>query len=438
VFPGLLKFFQRWLQADADRDGLPEWQHELQTGYGYWPTFGGVQPWADNTDMHTVESPDLLAYLLSEAISLQAIASTLQEAAHEQQLGTSIRTIQAALDSLWNGERYVYRDRDTHTTAPRQTVLKEGRGDQAHILAIRLDPPGRLNLRIQGGVNHTPRFKLEIKGLDLNGQEIQVSADQNAFIWQQNRGVHTTEAVFSQVDVVRFDGLSRVYSVDIHTPDTTRLDLNALLPLWAVLLPDAHQEAIIDLLRAQFVRPNGVTMCAASDPAFDPSNAAGCGGIWPFWLNLIGEGLIEAGRLDLAADLLQRLLRVQVEVLRQHKHFSEFYHSDQAVGLGTPGHLGGSVPVNLLLRVLGVRIISTGKVWTGGTYAWSGPVSVRQHGVEVQRSADGTTVTFPSGYEVQLPADAEWQAVIDPKPKPTPTIKAVRPRSITPTHTTES
>ncbi len=431
VFPGLLKFFERWLAADADHDGLPEWQHESQTGYVYWPTFGRMQPWGEYTDIRTVETPDLLAYLLSEAISLQAIAHYLNDPSHEQRLSGYVQKLQAALETLWTGERYVYRDRDTHVSAPRQTLLENGRGDQEHILALRLNIPARLNIRVSGGVDHTPRLTLHVKGLDTQGEPISRSIDQNAFIWQHNRGVFTTEDVFSQLDLIRFDGLSRVYSVSVYTPDTTRMDINSLLPLWSVGLPPERASVLVDGLNRQFLRPNGVTLNAASDPQFDPTNANGSGGIWPFWLTLIGEGLIESGHSQLAADMLHRLLTTQVEVLRRQSHFSEFYHSDQPEGLGTPDHLGGIVPVYLLLRVLGIHILSSGKVWTGGPYHWPTPVIVHQYGVTVKRSSSGTTITFLSGYEVSLPADAEWQPVTDPNPKRLPSIKSVQARSKT-------
>lgn len=430
VLPGLIKFFERWLKFDVDGDGLPEWQHEIQTGYVYWPSFGGVQPWAENTDIEMVETPDLLAYLVSEAVSLQAIAGHLGESVQEQQIAQQAQKLQAALESLWDGKRYVYRDRDTHATAARQVVLHKGSGDQQHILALKLEIPARLNVRIEGGVDHTPRFKLEIAGVNLDGKPIREISDQTAFVWQHNRGVYTSRQVFAQVDLIRCEGLSRVYTIDAYTPDTTHLDINALLPLWSVSLLPERNAALINLLTEQFLRPNGVTMCAASDSHFDPSNANGSGGVWPFWLTLIAEGLIEAGRIDLATDVLQRLIRVQVAALREHKHFYEFYHSDEPKGLGTPGYLTGSLPVYLLLRVLGVRIISSGKVWTGGPYHWPTAISIRQHGVTVQRSAQGTHITFPSGYETSLPANAEWQAVVDTKPKAA--AKPVRSRSSTP------
>ena len=414
TFPALRRFFERWLQEDRDGDSLPEWQDEAQTGYAYWPLFGG-DPWAENTAINTVESPDLLAYLLSEAVSLRAIAYYLRETEDEQALANHIKQLQTALESLWRGDRYRYRDRNTHLTNTKVTVLEDGRGDEEHILAFPLAPPARLNICVEGGVDHTPRMKMQLEGLGSDGDAISIAVDHTAFTWNRNRGVFTTDQIFSQVDRITCEGLSRVYQISVTTPDLTSLDLNVLLPLWSAGLPPERIEELIQLLTQpdHFWRKSGVTMCSAQDSHYDPANKNGSGGIWPFWLTLIGEGLIEAGRIDLATELLGRLLGVQVAVLKQNRHFTEFYHSDQPQGLGTPGHLGGSVPLHLLMRVLGVRIISDRKVWSGGTFHWPAPITIRQHGVTVRRSAKGTAIEFPSGFRTQLAADASWQEITD-------------------------
>jgi hypothetical protein len=418
VFPGLLRFFERWLALDADQDGLPEWQSENQTGYVFSPTFAIGQSWGHNADIRFFETPDILAYLLSEAISLRAIAYFLHNSSAETQLTGRIQALQNALDQLWQGSRYGYRDRSTHQTAASISILNSGRGDEEHILGQQVSPASRLIVRVEGGVDHTPSLTMHLQGLSEGGTPIAEKVDFKAFMWQRNRGVYTTEQIFSQIDRIRFDGLSRVYHVSVYTPDMTRLDISTLLPLWSVGLVPERTEAVIQLLSdsKHFWRPNGVTMCSAQDPNFDPANGEGSGGIWPFWATLLGEGLIEAGYLDKAADLLKRLLNVQVETLKQKRHFTEFYHSDELTGLGEHGHLSGIIPLHLFLRVIGVRIISGGKVWTGGAFAWGQPITVTQHGVVVQRSAEGTSVTFPSGHQVKLAANAEWQEVLDPNP----------------------
>jgi hypothetical protein len=127
----------------------------------------------------------------------------------------------------------------------------------------------------------------------------------------------------------------------------------------------------------------------------------------------MGEALIEMGELEKATDLLRNLLTTQATVLKEQKKFSEFYHADEAKGLGESGHLGGIVPLHLMMRVFGVRIISSQKVWAGGDFYWGKPVTVRQHGVTIQRSSEGTHIEFPSGHQVDLVGNT-WQEVIDP------------------------
>lgn len=415
VFPGLLKFFDRWLKLDSDGDGLPEWQNEPQTGYVFFPTFAVWQPWGQKADIRLIETPDLLAYLLSEAKSLKEIAFFLRNSDAEKQLSEHITRLQTALESLWRDGRYAYRDRDTHVTTGGRPIITDARGEEL-FPAEALTPPNRVIIEISGGVNLTPRVTLTLDGVDTDGQQVSETATQAEFTWAHSRGVYTSRSVFSRLDRVTLDGLSRVYRVDVSTVDTTRLDINTLLPLWSAGVSPERAAALTGLLTdpAHFWRANGVTMCSAADPNFDPSNANGSGGVWPFWLALLGEGMIEYNQPDVAADMLKRLLAAQTAVLKEQKSLSEFYHSDEVRGLGEPGNIGGLVPLHLLLRVIGVRVISARKVWTGGPFVWGKPITVRQHGVIVQRRPDGTRVEFPTGHVVELANDT-WQEVIDPK-----------------------
>jgi Mannosylglycerate hydrolase MGH1-like glycoside hydrolase domain len=417
VFPGLLRFFERWLAEDVDGDGFPEWQSETQMGYPFMPSFALGLPWGQNADIRYFETPDLLAYLLSEAISLREIAYYLQRASDEERLGAQVRTLTERLESLWNAseQRYTYRDRDTHRTSGSFPMLQDGRGDENHILALRLDPPNRLIVRITGGADHIPKIKLRLSGLDMNGQRIEEETE--TLVWTPGRGVYTSRTVFSQIDRIRAEGLSGVYRISAQTVDTTGFDLNGVLPLWSVGIAPERAAALIQHLTnpAEFWRKNGLLMFSAQDAHFDPARAEGSLGVWLYWLTLIGEGLIEQERVDLAAELVKRILAVQVTVLRDAKAFYEFYHADEARGLGERGSTFGLAPLHLLLRVLGVRILSKTRVWTGGSFPWGSPVSVTLHGVTVRRSVQGTEIRFPSGNTVNLPANAPWQEVNSPK-----------------------
>lgn len=415
VFPGLLKFFERWLKADADEDGLPEWQSEEQTGYSFTPTFAAWQSWAQGADIRLVEAPDLLAYLLSEARSLKEIAYFLHNSAAEQQLQERIEKLQTALESLWQPEqqRYARRDRDSHLTPRAQIIIQDARGEDELLPAEVLQTPNRILVRVTGGRNLVPKLTLRLDGLGANGQAISETATSKEFTWSTGRGVYTSQRVYSQLDRVQFEGLSRAYRVDAQTVDLTRQDLHTLLPLWAGLPPERAQALLHRLTSADYWRASGVTVNPASDANFDPANAEGSGGVWPYFLTLIGEALIEMGEAARAGDLLMRCMTTQARVMQDAGQFTEFYHSDEAKGLGEHGHLAGIVPVYLLLRVLGVRIISSKKVWVGGTFPWEQSMTIRQHGVTVVRSAAGTTITFPSGYSATVTGN-EWQEVTDP------------------------
>ncbi len=428
VFPGLLKFFERWLQPDLDNDGdgLREWRSENQTGYVFTPTFATWQGWGQGADIRLAEMPDLATYLLSEAMSLREIAYFLRAESATDRLDGQIADLRQHLENLWNSDlnRYAYRDRDTHTTTEGVSIVHDGRSGDDLILAEKIQPANRLIVKVSGGIDLTPQFTMELAGFDQNGSDISEEVGFDQFLWSHGRGVYTSRKIFSQIDKITFDGLSRVYRVDVDTVDTSRLDINAILPLWLPEIAPEHATALSELLLDpnKFWRASGVTMCSAADPNFDPSNANGSGGVWPFWLTLIGEGLIEHGATQSAYALLKHLLNTQTTVLKGQKSFSEFYHSDAPIGLGEAGHTGGLVPLHLLMRLIGVRIVNSAKVWVGGKFAWEKPITIHQHGVTVQRTDEATHIEFPSGYQTDLKSnvDNSWHEVADPNPVITP------------------
>lgn len=414
VLPKLVKFYQRWFAEDADGDGAPEWAHERQMGYPFFPMFGTNQPWAQNLDIRYVEGPDLLAYLLSEGISLRELGRHLGDTTLEETAYARVAPLQTRLNDLWHNGRYSYRDRDTHhVNAAPIPLIHEGAADEAQVIAQELPYPARLLIRIQGGTGKTPKLGITVFGNTPQGQSISEKVDQGA--WYRGYGVYVTRQVFKFVDRVEVTGLSRVYKVDVTTPDFTKLDLTALLPLWSRGITVDRSKEIVALMQAEFLRPNGVTMTPISEDAPDPMRDHG-GAVWPFWLSLIGEGLWEYGYTAEAHDLLMRILRAQSAVFTTEAHFKEFYFGATAQGSGETGHLSGIAPLHLLTRVLGVRILSSHRVWTGGTFAWNAPITVQQHGVTVTRSASGTRVTFPSGHGVELAPGDDWQAISDPTP----------------------
>lgn len=418
VFPALLSFLDRWLSndRDMDRDKHPEWQDERQTGYVAFPTFATWQPWSQGADIRYVEGPDLLAYLLAEATTLHHMAKHLDKKSVLPMLNEIVSILRKRLDSLWQDGHFVYHDRDTHITTHGARILDNGEGDVTHEIDHSLLVPNRLVVRIEGGVNHVPRIRLHIEGLDDQERPISESHTTDDFQWHHRHGVLTTANTYAHIDRIWCDGLSRVYTIGATTLDTTGIDVNTLLPLWVGDLPDNQRKALIKLVTDtdMFWRPNGLTMVPANSKHYDPSNAEGGGGIWPFWLTLVGEGLIAADAAKQAGEMLKALIAAQLAVTKDKGSFSQFYHADEPLGLGERDHLAGIVPLHLLDKLLGIRIVNQSKVWVGGMFGWDRAITVRQYGVSVRRTRTKITVKFPSGTTEELAGDARWQAIIDP------------------------
>jgi hypothetical protein len=427
TFPKLKAFFHRWLHEDmdADGDGVPEWTSERQMGYVAFPTFAKGQAWGQGANINQTETPDLLAYLISEASALIDMATRIGE--NTEDLATVRAQLEAHLDTFWDGTRYTYRDRDSHLTTNSVDLLQDADGDEQHVINRALLAQNRVIVRIIGGISHRPQIKLSLTGQNADGQPVTITAETDDFLWLNRQGVYISPQALSHIDTIQVDGLSRVYKIHAQTIDTTRLDINHLMPLWTGRLPEAHAKSLVELAmdNQHFLRPNGITMVSAQDADFSASNASGGGGIWMYWLSLIAEGMVNCGYRKEATHIIKTVLDMLTQALHRDGHLSQFYNADQAEAYGENHHIGGHVPLHLLNDVLGIRILSSDKVQVGGEFTWDEQVIVEQHGVVVTRSTDEIYIRFPSKHEVTLDANAEWQLITDPsatlkEPEPAP------------------
>ena len=418
AFPVLERFFHRWFQPDMDRDGdgLPEWSSTIQSAFDDNPSFVLYRRWAQNADITKAESPDLAAYLIREARTLLRMADVLHERKAKPPIQERLDRLRAHLAEMWNDQTgsFHYRDRDTHITT-RGGLIAEGSGDEILVPSRELDPPNRLIVRVRGGRDHRPNVHVTLEGLDADGSPLREELPPAAFYWYRGMGVTTTSHVYSRLDRATPAGLSRVYAVEVSSVDWTRQDQTLLLPLWAGLDDPARVEALINTITdpERYWRPYGIPNCSALDPAYDPTNRDGSGGVWMMWNQMLGEGLIDAGRPDLAAELLSRIMTAQIHTLRTDKALREAYNSDVLEGLGEKDYLWGVVPLHLLWRLMGFRIISPRKVWIGGKYALPWSVKVQHLGVTIERGAKGARITFPTGYQKRV-RSPKWRAITDP------------------------
>ncbi len=417
---GLLAFFGRWFapDADADGDGVPEWQHPGQGAFVEGPTLAHGSRWAQGVDLTTVEAPDLLAYLIREARALLDIGALLDRPDVAEVITPRLDALIAALEEFWDEARgvYAYRDRDAHACPSGETVFS-GHGES--VLAERVAPgqPGRLILRATGGLDRKPALSCIVEGEDTAGNPAREEVPGEAFDWYRGAGTATTRTVWQTVTGLRFAGLSRVFKIEARTVDLSAHDIALLMPLWSGALDEARAARLVAHLTdpAAYWRPFGAPGCPANAPHHDPALHNGCSGVWPGWNARLGLALIERGFPHESAELFGRLLAAQTRSLAEEGTFRALYHAESGEGLGDSDVLTGAVSWGWFARLFGAFALDAWRAAITGPFAFAGETMTwTQHGVRITRSEGGTEIAFPSGQMVMLPADAATQIVRDP------------------------
>ena len=404
-----------WLDTrnDADGDSFPEWQNEQQIGYRGFPASLQEQQLTHNTTVGYFESPSMLAQMLAATALLQQWqqAGWLSEPARDW--ADLHRNLVAIADSLLrDGSGFAYRDRDTHQTQPPIVLLDAMPGDQQAEVLRQLDVPSRLSLRVTGGVNHVPDVRLMLTGSDRDGEPVSRAIGAGDMVWHRRNGFYTTPDIFSSVDRLTIEGLSRVYTVTLTTFDTEQFDLSSYLPLWAIAYgyqPHQPAETLTRQLIEGYLAPHGLTMRDLKhDKATLPSDDETVGGIHIMWQVMMIEGLRAGGQHQQAAALLKTVMETISQTLATHESFYRFYDAYETRGYGSNETLYGLVPVHLVLEFAGVHISEPGTVHLDPAFPWDEPISISQHGVTVSRSRDRVTITTGDGNTrtIDMPIDA--------------------------------
>jgi hypothetical protein len=407
VYPGLGRFFNAWFKPkhDYDEDGIPEWSHTVQSAFDNNPSFVRWRAWAQGADITLAEAPDLTSYLHRESEALNCMAAQLGQLP-DPALGQCAARLKAAVNGMWRDQThsYHYVDRDIHEVTRGQT-LGAGRGNLTLEIHQRFSPAVRVLIKAIGPKEACPALAVTLTGKGRRGPRRVETFRRAQVQWYWGLGTAVSEKTYAEVERVEVSGLTDEFEVTISTVDYGREDQTLLLPLWARLPEPARADALVrqTILDSQrYWRPYGIANCSALDPAYQPDNCEGSGGVWLLWNTMIGEGLVDYGYRAEAAELITRLMTAMLHTLKNEKAFREAYNADRLEGLGERNHLGGVAPVQLFMRTVGVRIISPHRVFLEGHNPFPWPVTLRYKGVTIFKSAGEARVTFPSGKTVTL------------------------------------
>lgn len=420
ALPRLLAFHRAWFSParDRDQDGWPEWDNPAQALAQDSPTFGPWQVWSQHLDLSAVESIDLACALYRESQALLAMAAVLGRDEVREELQERAGRLRRAVERTWSEATGCYHDvdRDAHRSSAGGPLVTL-RGPQRLWMGRAFDPPARLIVKCQCPEAQAHGLQVTLRGRS-QGRRATERLSAAEFRWTFEQGTATCRRVFSSIESVGLEGLSPDTEVEIAVADLSRSEARHLLPLWA-RLPEARRAA--QLVRRtllddrRYWRAYGVPGVPADDPAYRADGAGGSRGVWMPGNVLILDGLVAYGYRAEAADLFTRWMEAIVASARTERCFFERYDADSAQGMGRRHDLAGAAPVHALLRLLGIDLASPTRLRVQGRSPLTGAITLRWRGLEVQREADRTRVTFPDGQTIEL--DGEEPRWIEQEPE---------------------
>jgi hypothetical protein len=406
TFPLLLNSLLAWFlpQHDRDGDGIPEWDHAMQTGFEDHPLFAHWHTWTQGIDITTAESPSLCAFLYRECQALIRIAQLLDRSEPLLALQAHADNLKAAVEASWEeaSVSYHYWDRDTHRSTPWKSLGERyGSGD----ISIHQDFafPLRLLARIQTDSGPGGRVHIFIRGSGPTGQHLVEHIPNERLHWYLGMASVTSERVYTTLEDIEIQGADETDRITLQSAGYIGLDHTLFLPLWANIPGKERAQALV---RQTITNPDrfwqlyGIRAC--SDPPITSDQTYTCQSVYLPWNALIGEGLVAYGYRTEAADLVVRLMKAIIQNLKNNRSFLRYYHAETGQGLGERNALNGLAPLGLFLDVLGVKLISPRRVELTGFNPFPWPITVKYRGLTVLRQSERTAVIFPDGQTITV------------------------------------
>jgi hypothetical protein len=405
VYPKLINFLNRWLAPDKDRDGdgIPEWDHPLQTGIEDHPIYSYWHEWSLGINISTVESPALCAFLYQECQALIKIARVINQEDSTGELQSLSLKFKSAVQDAWDKESQVFLDwdRDSHHSGEGE-VLVQYYGSGVLEFNRQFTQPARILIEIQTVTSSKADVMIFIHGNSASGNHRIERIDKNHFRWQAGRGSMTGEYVYSKLEKIDIQGLSLEDQITIQIIGYDYIDHTVLAPLWTGMIEKEQARILIEntILNSDlFWMPYGIPVCPKPPQNADPSV---CNNNNLLWGSLICEGLLHYGYHREATELIIRVMTAIIDSLKQDNAFRRSYRADTGKGNGERNALSGLAPLGLFLKTLGIQLISPHRIVIQGKNYFPWAITVKYRGMTIIRQTERTVVIFPDGQNINI------------------------------------
>lgn len=404
VYPALVKFVHCWFLPDHDRDqdGIPEWDHPIQSGDEDHPLFAAWHDWSQGIEISCSESPSLMSFLIRELDSLILITKEFNPHDNSNEFEALVDRLKQGLSECWSEEQHIFfeRDRDAHHSDPPE-YLGERSGPGTIEIHRQFNNPVRLEIKIVTNESTSRHPRLVIRGTSSSGKRRLEEIPEERIKWRSGQGNLTGERIYQAIERVDVDNTGSEDLITVFTAGYQSMTVSQLLPLWTGKLESPMVDDLVNHTIAnvdRFWQPCGLPACIDAQIYVGNEYCASCD---PLWNAFIIEGLYHSGFVQLAADLYTRLMNAIVLSLKTENCFRHYYHPQTGQGIGEINSLNGIPPVGLFLKLLGVQIHSPTDIEICGENPFPWPVTVKYRGLTILRGREKTSIIFPDGQTIE-------------------------------------
>jgi hypothetical protein len=403
-YPLLKDLVLSWFDRihDNDEDGFPEFQSINQLGF-YFPQIydQSVVP-AFDPGIKFVESPGLAFLLIREFLALEKMAFSMGDDQNPIIFREHIHHLSQQLKLMFHSKQHCfnYRDRDTHSTHPTNSILHLDRLKNQH-MDVTLDPPQRIVVNLNYLQTNISKKIITMFGVDQTGNEVSESLTFRQ-CYSPSASLHlVSEQVFSTLLSIKTSEDDPSISMDLTTMDLTIPDISCLMPISGELISASQfHSALKSYIQAgksryQFGLPEILNLPKSMPTDFpDLINLP--------WNFLLLEILLDNSHIKVATDLFSRLMSLITYSLRHNHAFFEYFGAKDGYPMGHKHSLSGIAPIMLYLRMIGVRIISPTAVEISGESPFPGEITVKYRGMQINRNGKVTRVILPNGQVTRI------------------------------------
>lgn len=348
-------------------------------------------------DIKKAESPALYAMLFREAKALQKISKILGERSQQRFYNHWQKKCHQHLENCWDEDAILwgYKDIETHQSPPR-VLFHEGYTLTDITINQTLTKPQRLQIRIYSSDEHTRACTIRIMGISPEGQPLQEIFKSPGIFWANGRAHLITEYLYGEVESISFEGLDPKDKFVFETADYSQTDITCFLPLWA----NAGNETHLQKTSQALMDSQNYELTFGIPETWESQNPLPEGlpiRVNLLWNSLILEGLLNQGQSSQAAELFTNLMWAINQGLKDYDGFFSLFDNKNGLPVGQCNAITGLVPVQLFLKIAGIKLLSPTRVALWGINPFPWPIEIQWKGLSLWKEKEHTKITFPNG-----------------------------------------